>query len=142
MQRRCFLRIASAGAAGVVCGCAHLGEGGTGDRTMLSCCGMVCTECGIYKAAHDPKVAEEEAGRWRSWGHADAKPEWFQCQGCHGPDEVVWSGDCAIRACAKARKLGNCSECDDFPCEKVTAFETDGHEHHRAAIARLRSLRS
>jgi hypothetical protein len=107
---------------------------------QTACCGIDCTNCGIRKAAIDPAEAEREAARWRSRGHADAKPEWFQCQGCHGPTEVVWSGKCKIRACARKRSLTNCSQCEDFPCANITAFESDGNAHHRKAIERLRAM--
>jgi len=64
------------------------------------------------------------------------------CEGCHGPDAKVWSGDCKIRACCfKQKKLSDCGACDSFPCANITAFENDQWPHHRRAIAGLRKIR-
>jgi len=105
---------------------------------MTAPCGIVCEECAIYKAASDREAAEALAQEWRDGGRKDAKADWFTCQGCHGPAELVWSGDCKIRQCCLVeRRLDNCSDCGDFPCERIIEFENDGYDHHRAAVANL-----
>ena len=120
---------------------ADKGEGARRVDTMISACGLVCTECPIYRAAGDAEFAEELAQGWREGGHAEAKAEWFRCRGCHGPDELVWTEDCKIRACCKGEKgLANCSWCGEFPCALIVEFENDGHAHHRAAVKRLREM--
>ena len=106
----------------------------------LAPCGIDYRDCGIRKAACDPLEGEREAERWRKRGHEDASAEWFKCQGCHGPTEFVWSSKCTIRPCAKERGLSNCSQCSDFPCEQILAFEGDGSPHHCRAVGRLREL--
>jgi len=109
---------------------------------MLAPCGLVCTDCCVYKAAQDQKKAEELAVQWQQQGCPDAKPEWFKCRGCKGEDKYVWGDDCEIRnCCLKTKKLDNCSLCDSFPCEYILNFENDGLEHHKAAITNLRRMR-
>ncbi|MHB9132171.1 MAG: DUF3795 domain-containing protein [Armatimonadota bacterium] len=110
---------------------------------MRACCGIVCTECDIYLAAQDKEKAEALAKCWRGWGDTSVQSDWFTCKGCHGDEALVWSGDdCKIRVCCKKEKgLENCSQCDGFPCELITAFKNDGHAHHRWGVEALRELR-
>jgi hypothetical protein len=83
-------------------------------KMPLAACGLDCNSCGL-----SPK----------------------KCNGCHGPDDKVWSPQCKMRSCCyKTRKLSNCSECTTFPCEHVIAFENDTYAHHKKAIARLRKM--
>ena len=110
---------------------------------MISPCGPDCAACHIHKAANDPQFAEQLAADWRKAGHAKAEAGWFQCQGCHGPDNLVWGGDCAIRKCClKDRELSNCSPCPGFPCTLVTDFESDGSAHHKTAVENLRRMKN
>ena len=89
----------------------------------------------------DPTKAEELAEKWRQDGNKEVTADWFKCRGCHGPDELVWSGDCKIRACCKKDKgLANCSLCGQFPCDLITAFENDQYPHHKVAVANLREM--
>ncbi len=65
------------------------------------------------------------------------------CDGCHAESDHLWCSDCGIRVCCKFdRKLSNCSECGDFPCDKVIAFESAQYAHHTLAVKRLRELHS
>ena len=108
----------------------------------LAACGLDCGACPIRKAANDRGSAEELAEDWRKTGHPEAEADWFKCQGCHGPEGLVWGKDCKIReCCAKDRRLKNCGQCVDFPCELIIEYENDGHAHHRAAIKRLREMK-
>ena len=109
---------------------------------LLGACGMDCAACPILKAANDTAFAEQLAEGWRNSGSPNAKAEWFRCQGCHGPEALIWSGDCKIRACCvKGKNLKNCSQCAEFPCNLSTAFENDGNPNHQAAVNRLRRMK-
>jgi len=109
---------------------------------MLAPCGLICTDCDVYKAAQDPEKAKQLAIEGRQHGCTDVTPEWFKCRGCHGADEFVWGDDCEIRICCiKTKNLDNCSLCDDFPCQLILDFENDKYEHHTKAVTYLRELR-
>jgi len=70
----------------------------------------------------------------------ERKPD--QCDGCRADSDHLWRADCAIRTCCRFdRKLGNCSQCADFPCRKILDFEADKWAHHTAAVQRLRAMR-
>ena len=69
------------------------------------------------------------------------RPE--RCDGCHAESDHVWAADCRIRVCCKfEKKLRNCSQCADFPCQLIVAFADDQWEHHTAAVGRLREMRA
>ena len=74
-------------------------------------------------------------------GACPQKPE--SCDGCHADNGRVWSSRCGIRICCKSDKgLGNCSQCAEFPCQTILAFEQDKWDHHTQAVGRLRRLRT
>ncbi len=106
---------------------------------MTACCGMDCSNCPIFMAAQDHDKALALAASWRENGYGDAVPEWFRCQGCRGPDELVWSEDCVMRSCCKEKAVENCSICAEFPCRRILSFESEGG-HHGDAVARLREM--
>ena len=109
---------------------------------MLAPCGLICTDCSIYKAATNKAAAEELAEQWRIAGHKNAASDWFKCRGCFGDDKLIWSDDCRIRKCClKIKRLDNCSLCDEFPCEIIIKFENDPFPHHKEAVANLRKMR-
>jgi len=111
-------------------------------QDSIAPCGIDCATCPILKAANDPGFAKNLAEDWRKGGQSEAKADWFKCQGCRGPDSLVWSENCKIRqCCSKEKRLQNCSVCKDFPCELITTFENDGFPHHKTAVERLRELR-
>jgi len=110
-------------------------------KPMTAACGMNCEECSIRKAATDREYAEKLAAQWRKSWKPEATANWFTCQGCHGPDELVWSGDCKMRRCCiKERGLVNCSYCDDFPCSLIEQFQNDGIARHAKAVQHLKGL--
>ena len=109
---------------------------------LLAPCGIICTDCAIYKAAKDKEMAEKLAERWRSAGHKDATADWFKCNGCRGNEKLVWMEDCRIRKCClKIKRLSNCSLCDEFQCDLITKFENDPFPQHKNAVANLRRMR-
>jgi hypothetical protein len=147
MDRRQFLACIASGT--LICGCSRLlpwaASDGEEKRSMnstgdsLAACGMNCGECPIRRAANDSAFAKQLADEWRKSVHPEARAEWFRCQGCHGPESLIWTEDCGIRqCCVKDRYLKNCSQCGAFPCDRIVAYENDGNPTHRAAINRLR----
>lgn len=64
-----------------------------------------------------------------------------ECNGCRGSLDRHWSPDCEFLTCAKSRGHQHCFECIDFSCEKLQAFATDGHEHHRLAVENMKEMK-
>ncbi len=108
---------------------------------IIAPCGIDCSACEIYKAAHDPKLAEEVAKQWRESWQPKADASWFVCKGCRGDRSLCWSGDCKIHACCvEQHGLDSCSACDDFPCEELQKWASE-YPHHGAAFERLNEMR-
>ena len=94
-------------------------------HNIIAACGLVCNECGIYKATSDPEVAEGVAKWFRENQGVEMKAADVNCEGCRGNREKHWSADCWIlKCCVDDHGLENCSQCEEFPCEK-TNFDPD-----------------
>ena len=81
----------------------------------ISVCGLNCTKCDLLEQG--------------------------ECNGCRGSLENHWSPDCQFLACIKDRGFDYCYECEEFPCDKINSFASDGHEHHRITIENLKSMK-
>jgi hypothetical protein len=99
-------------------------------RRMTAPCGIPCFECNVFKAKADPalrKTVSERTG-------IPVEKAW--CDGCRDRDGKCFlfekntifpkgtcslfandRGQCKIYRCAEGRKLHNCSECAEFPCD-------------------------
>lgn len=80
----------------------------------ISCCGLNCALC---------KMVEQG-----------------KCQGCRGPLDNHWSPECKFIKCATAKGNQYCFECDDFPCQLLQEFASDGHRHHYLAVENLKQM--
>ena len=45
------------------------------------------------------------------------------------------------RPCAREKGHKYCFGGKEFPCEKLRAFASDGHEHHRLAVENMKRMR-
>jgi hypothetical protein len=93
---------------------------------LLGACGLVCSACPAYVAtqANDEEKIAAIAKRWsEEYGH-EIKPEYVWCEGCltDGERKCGHTRECDVRACAVGRGVANCAYCDDYGCEKITAF--------------------
>jgi len=94
---------------------------------MIGACGLICSECSAYKAtqANDADAIARTAEKWHREHGGDFKPEDVWCDGCMSASERKCSyarAGCGVRACAVGRGVANCGVCDEYGCEKMTAF--------------------
>ena len=97
------------------------------NRCMLAACGLNCENCEIRLAPVDPEAAEVIVRWFKSQGwlsENEGMPEVIKrkmyCTGCLGSRETHWSADCWIlQCCVDDKHLDNCSQCPDFPCERL-----------------------
>ena len=94
--------------------------------TKHAYCGLDCTQCPIYKAAHDQAYAEQCAKELQAEGHPDATAQWFTCKGCRGDEALLYDKACKIRACAIAKEHEHCGHCQSYPCHHLEAFAKQG----------------
>jgi len=123
MDRRTFIGCIGCGGAAAIVGCAVVrGRKDEAETPIdpkdwdISVCGLNCARCKL-----------REKG---------------ECAGCRGPLDKHWSPDCKFLPCAKAKGHRYCFQCDDLPCDKLQAFASDGHEHHRLAVENLKEMKA
>ncbi|AKA70399.1 DUF3795 domain-containing protein [Clostridium scatologenes] len=99
--------------------------------------------CGLYCGACSFRVAFEDNDR----NHIEHMPMYYNylknkplefCPGCRLENKC---GECTIRDCAIEKKVEYCSQCNDFPCDKLKKFSNDGKPHHGEAISNLNMLK-
>lgn len=103
------------------------------DKKLVSICGIYCGACQTYRTVHDSQgvFLEDEA----------TKLPYGACQGCHSEKRSKWCEECEFRVCSSERGIDRCSDCAEFPCQRVMDFESDGIAHHRGITDSSRSLR-
>jgi hypothetical protein len=90
---------------------------------IVGCCGIVCSECPVFVAsrkndAERRRVAEIFS---RQYGR-EYRAEEINCDGCVGDGSRIFSycTVCEIRKCGRAKGVGNCGVCVDYPCERLS----------------------
>jgi len=119
----------------------------------IAACGLDCESCSIRRFPFDEGAAAECVPWFRemgwlnaSEGKAEALERGMTCRGCKGDRSVHWSVDddgrvdCWIlECCVDGKGLEFCSDCGDFPCEKLQAWSKE-NESYAKAFARLQSM--
>jgi len=119
------------------------------EKHKLAACGIDCNECGQYKVTlhQDMDSAENLVDWFRSmeWiGENDGADAVLRCaplcKGCWSDFVFCSSGRGCFNSCCTEKKVNNCGECGEFPCEKCKDFMSDGLEHHKKAMELLASI--
>ena len=114
----------------------------------IAACGLICSDCAIKKVPFDEKSAEQ-VYKWfldMKWIEENKTIEEFMadgpyCEGCQGNRENHWSPDCWIlECCVNDKGLDNCSECKDFPCDRLIEWAKED-EGYSEALERLRKMK-
>jgi len=109
------------------------------EEKIIAVCGLVCSDCKILNAPHNPEIAKELEtyfeGQWEN-----VKMEDFHCNGCRNAEDC-WSDDCWIRdCCVLDKKLNYCYECQEFPCDKLKK-RGKKNEGYKAALNNLKEMK-
>lgn len=121
----------------------------------IAACGLDCESCGIRRIPLDDKAAEGCVAWFRDmgWlkpeeGKAEIIERGMYCKGCKGDRAVHWSVNddssvsCSILECCVDQKdLLFCSECRDFPCDRLTTWSKE-NEKYGEAFDRLKAMRA
>jgi len=81
----------------------------------ISVCGINCEKCKSYNAN--------------------------ECGKCRGPLEAHRSSNCVLMPCAREKGHRYCFECDDFPCQKLEDFASDGYGHHKQTVENMKKMK-
>ena len=109
---------------------------------LAAVCGLYCGACVLYRARRDDnpqrlrEVLQQAAERWQ------IPEDEIECEGCLAGGRLSpYCRDCKMRLCAKDRPgVTRCSDCSDFPCDLITAFNNDGMRHHAEVLENLRRM--
>ena len=90
-------------------------------KELLTKCGFRCDLCLAYKAnvEKQDRRAELSDGWEKCFGFKIAA-EKIYCEGCMtGDNPKLIDIKCPVRPCVIKKGLNNCSECGEYPCEKI-----------------------
>jgi hypothetical protein len=121
----------------------------TANERLIAACGLDCTDCEIRLVPFDAEIAQGVAAwfKERGWleeseGVAEILERKMYCKGCHGDRSLHWSPDCWIlQCCVNQHGLQHCSECRDFPCERLVEWAGQ-NEGYAQALERLQGMRA
>lgn len=100
------------------------------DTSLAGICGAYCGACPVYRA-----WADQDGPRLEALARAlHTTPDRLMCTGCRTPSTFCFGGDCAIKVCAQGHGVVFCTECQEYPCERIHAFQAAAP--YRAAMCR------
>ena len=108
---------------------------------MIAVCGLVCSECDIFRALNNPEIAQKIVDWFKEERDTEIKIEDIRCLGCKGDRTKHWSPDCWILNCCVDNKgLEFCYECEEFPCDGLNDW-AHGSERYAEALERLERMK-
>jgi hypothetical protein len=116
-----------------------------GNLDLMGVCGLYCGACSIYRATQDnneQKLQDFARGLSTRTGNSFTVED-VRCDGCLGKGRIdLWCKNCQILLCNKLQsgKL-RCSDCNEFPCSRLTYFRDDGMKHHLEITENLGQIR-
>jgi len=114
------------------------------NEELVGVCGLYCGACGIYRATQDEngqKLEEFAQGLSARSGKTFTVDD-VRCDGCLVNGRLdLWCRNCRIRVCDRLQSgKVRCSDCDEFPCSRLTDFRDDGMKHHSEITENLEQL--
>ena len=89
-------------------------------NSIVSPCGMVCSECTAFIATQNNDIAmkQQMAIDYEKSMGTPITIEELECYGCHSEHHIAFCEQCQIRSCSNQKGYQTCAECADFPCPK------------------------
>jgi hypothetical protein len=95
-------------------------------KIMIAACGIDCEACPSYVATvkNDQAALEALAVQWAKEYGGSFSASSVRCLGCtsSGGVQIGHCSECGVRLCAVGKGYTTCAECQDYSCEKLTAF--------------------
>lgn len=103
------------------------------NETLIGACGIFCRACDHYFAntKEGAHLAHKSKIRKRVLAHP--------CMGCRAENEneiCVYCVSCEVRLCSLEQNVRLCTECSQYPCDRLKKFHT-GLAHKREAVQAL-----
>lgn len=87
---------------------------------MTAPCGLDCFNCPMYHAGSNDDLRKNIAESMK------IDYELAACKGCRNENGTIGfiglSEPCSVYRCTAEKGLHNCSECDEFPCDKLHPY--------------------
>lgn len=87
--------------------------------------------CGIYCGSCKAEIESEKA----------TNPAQLKCLGCKSRKVADHCLKCTIKACALQKKVEQCCDCKEYPCEQLKAFHHNGRDYRLVAAQNLETIR-
>lgn len=117
-------------------------------KKEIAVCGLDCNTCPFPSIHTSLENAEKWVGQFKEWkvlkegeGAKEIMERGPYCIDCHGDRSKHWSAKCWIlKCCVDDKGLNNCSECGDFPCDKLVEW-SNTNEWYKKALENLKQLK-
>ena len=108
-------------------------------NNRIAYCGIYCPMCSFVVACETKDRAHLSAipsfyDHLKDQSLEDVEP----CAGCRVQTDRC---HCDMKPCAESKGHFTCADCEEFPCDKITAFGFDGAPHHKEALQNLYRIR-
>ncbi len=88
---------------------------------ILTRCGYRCDLCLAYKPniTQNPSDRQKLSDGFYKYFGFHLAPEEICCDGCMSVDPQLIDRNCPVRPCVIEKRLENCSQCEDYVCDKL-----------------------
>ena len=88
---------------------------------ILTRCGYRCDLCLAYRpnVENNPSNRQKLSDGWFKYFGFRIPPEKISCDGCMSDDPRLIDNACPVRPCVMEKGLNNCSECENYICDKL-----------------------
>ncbi len=88
---------------------------------ILTRCGYRCDLCLAYKPNVEKNPANQQklSDGWRKYFDLQFEPARICCDGCMSENPKLIDQNCPVRPCVIEKGLANCSQCDEYVCDKL-----------------------
>ena len=90
-------------------------------KEILTRCGYRCDLCLAYRpnVEVNPSSRQVLSDGWYKYFGFRIPADQIVCDGCMADDPKLIDQACPVRPCVIQRGLANCSECEDYSCERL-----------------------
>ncbi len=88
---------------------------------IIARCGYRCDLCLAYRpnVEANPGSQVTLSDGWQKYFGFRIPPEAIICDGCMGENPCLIDKSCPVRPCVIEKRIANCSECREYPCDKL-----------------------
>ncbi len=89
---------------------------------ILTRCGYRCDLCLAYgpNVAANPENRQTLSDGWHKYFGFRVPADAIICDGCMAENPRLIDRNCPVRPCVIEKGIANCSECRDYPCDKIS----------------------